>query len=228
MLAQHPNGPENGSGMIILAGSTSIGRGTNREIWERPGHPNQILKTMLPHKLDKYKKRSAFRRAIEDMRIGPYIAFRAEYNCYLKTAYKCVQAGRPIPIAEIGGMVLTDRGLAQVCEKVMDRSGGPAKTVGTLLKEKAFDSELLSLLNDFVESLYSLNVNIQDLTYANIALDEIKGRFILIDGYGDRTLIPLNAWIKPLNQREIDHGFAKMAVGGYLEWDAAFRRFELL
>lgn len=218
---------ENTTGMTILANATPIARGTNREVWDRPGHPDQILKTTQIHKRQKYVGRGPLRQAFDHARLGPYGAFRAEYRCYLKTAYACERAGRPIPIAEIGGLVITDHGLAQVCAKITDASGGLAKTFRTLLAEGAFQKDHLPLLNDFVETLFMLNVNVPDLTYANFVLDEKKQQFILIDGYGDRTFIPARAWIKPLNQRQLDVRFAKMPVQEHLRWDATLRKFAL-
>ncbi len=213
--------------VTILAGTTPIAEGNVRQVWNRPEHPDQLLKTILPRKRRKYENRNAALRVIDNLRLGPYATFKVEYQCYLQTAYQCAKAHRPNPIAEIGGLVLTDHGLAQVCEKVTDSSGGLAKTLGTLLVEGALDRQRVQLLNDLADTLFSLNVNVPDLRSLNIVLDEVKNRFVVIDGYGDKTVFPLRAWFKSLNQNQLNTRFAQMAIKGVLEWDAEQKKFLL-
>ena len=211
--------------VIVLQGSEPIASGTNREVWDRPGHPEQILKTVRLHKREKYDKRSKFQKKIADLRHGPFGVFRSEYRCYLTTAYRCYRLEQNNPIAEIGGLVITDHGLAQVSEKITSSDGALAVRLSHLIKDNRLDVALLNALNRFVETLYRVNVNVPDMTSSNILWDEKRNRFVLVDGFGDRTLIPVLAWIPPLNRRQISMSFARMAESGYLKWDSTTKQF---
>lgn len=214
--------------VTILTGSPPVAEGNVRQVWNRPEHPNQLLKTIRSRKRRKYESRNIVLRAIDNLRLGPYATFKVEYQCYIQTAYRCAKASRPNPIAEIGGLVLTDHGLAQVCEKVTDSSGQLAKTLEALLADRALDAHRVQLLNELAETLFSLNVNVPDLRPLNIVLDEVKNRFVVIDGYGDKTVFPVRAWFKSLNQSQLNSRFAQMAIKGVLEWDPAQKKFSLI
>jgi hypothetical protein len=211
--------------LITLDGSNPIAHGAVRDIWNRPEHPDQIIKTIRMHKRKKYEDRSGPRRVIDDLRLGPYRTFWIEYRCYLKTAFKCVQLQKSLPIAEIGGIVLTDRGLGQVCEKITNSSGDLAQTLKAIAENDNLDGERLVWLNEFTRNIYALNVNVPDLTATNIVLDEAKKRFVLIDGYGDKTVFPIRSSIKFLNQKQIDVRFSDMQKFCNLRWCANTKCF---
>ena len=84
------------------------------------------------------------------------------------------------------------------------------------------------LLNEFIDTLFSLNVNVPDLSSENIVFDEVRNRFVLIDGYGDKTLIPIREWCRPLNQKRLFSRFSEMTGAGYLKWDPHLRKFSLV
>lgn len=214
--------------MTILAGAELLAYGHVRQIWDRPGHPDQILKTIQPYKVEKFASRPAWRQAIDDIRYGPYRTFRIEYRYYARTAFKCSKVGRANPIAEMGGLIVTDLGLAQVCEKITDASGGLAKTLQTLIRERSLTETQVGWLNEFAESLFVLNVSVPDLHVNNIVFDEVKSRFVVVDGYGDKAKIPLRAFFKRLNWSKLEGRFAWMAEPGYLEWDSELRKYSLV
>lgn len=164
---------------------------------------------------------------LDDLRLGPYGTFKMEYKCYLRAAYKCDRSGLSIPIAEIGGLVLTDLGMAQVCEKITDLNGGLAKTLSALLAHGQIDKERLQWLNHFSTTLYALNLNVPDLKPANVVLDEARERFVLIDGFGDKTALPVRSWSKLLNQRQLDVRFSEMTQSGLLHWDVRTKTFSI-
>lgn len=212
-------------GMTILADHKPLAHGSVRDVWDRPDQPGQILKTVRAQKRKKYSQRSVVRRAIDNLRLGPYRTFDVEYHCYLKTAYDCMRLQRPLPIAEVGGIILTDLGLAQVGEKITDSTGQLAQTLKSILCSNNLDSERLGWLNDFVTTLFDLNANVPDLRAVNVVIDETKKRFVLVDGYGDKTLVPLLSWVRPLNQKYLDIQFSKMEEYGCLKWRSETKNF---
>ncbi|WP_299286066.1 YrbL family protein [uncultured Tateyamaria sp.] len=216
------------AGLTILKDYEPIANGEVRDVWHRPGHPDQLLKTIRTYKREKYERRRGLRRALDYFRMGPYGTFRIEYRCYLKTAYRCAQQKRPLPIAEMGGLVITDRGLAQVCEKIADASGNVAQTLEDVLREGPLSDERLKWLNDFVANIFALNVNVPDLRPSNIALDEVNRRFVVIDGYGDKTLIPIRSWLTWLNQKHLDYRFSEMEKHRNLKWSSERQIFTVV
>ncbi|MEP1765071.1 MAG: YrbL family protein [Sulfitobacter sp.] len=215
------------TGFTLLAGRKPIANGAVRDVWDRPGHPDQILKTIRAHKRIKYAQRGVFGRAIDHFRLGPYGTFRIEAQCYLKTAYKCVRQNLPMPIAEIGGLVLTDRGLAQVGEKITNKKGALAETLDSILRRSGLDQQHLTWLNEFAHTLFEVNANVPDLRAVNVVLDEQNDRFVLIDGYGDKTLLPIRTWIKPLNQKNLSTQFEDMEKYGGLTWHSETKSFSI-
>ena len=208
----------------ILEGRQPLARGAVRDIWERPGHPHQILKTIREHKRLKYAGKGSVSSAMDHLRFGPYGTFFIEYRCYMRTAYRCALVGRPIPIVEIGGLILTDLGLAQVCEKISDPGGSLAPTLHDVIEENALTDERLNWLNDLIADLYAVNANVPDLKAKNIVLDQERERFVLVDGFGDKTLLPIRAWIAPLNRRQTEARLRVIADRARLSWDQVAKR----
>jgi len=222
------NATQIASGITILAAQTPIAQGRVRQIWDRPGYPDQVLKTIQPGKRAKFAKRSRLRRALDDIRFGPYRTFRIEYRYYARTAFKCLKAQRPNPIAEMGGLIATDQGLAQICEKITDASGALASTLKVLVEANALDDQKLRWLNECIETLFVLNISVPDLSAENIVFDEVRQRCLVVDGYGDKAKIPFRTWIAYLNRAKLDFRISnKIAIPGRLEWDSQTRRFFL-
>jgi len=215
------------SKMTILSGLTPLAHGAVRDIWDRPDHPDQILKTIRAHKRAKYENRGKLRRTIDHLRYGPYGTFQIEYMCYLNTAYNCMRQNIAMPIAEIGGLILTDFGLAQVGEKISDTTGNLAQTLATILDQGTMTPERLVWLNEFTHNLIKINANVPDLRPVNVVIDERQKRFVLIDGYGDKTLLPVRSWFRTLNQKNLTAQLAKIANHGNLEWHAETHSFSL-
>ena len=88
---------------------------------------------------------------------------------------------------------------------------------------------MLARLNDFTDHVYALNVVAPDLHDTNVVLDEDgpSPRFVLIDGFGDKTVIPLRTWLPWLNGRQLDRRFARFARLAPLDWQPDARRFRL-
>ena len=214
---------------LDLSRTDRLARGKVRDVFARPGHPEQLLKTLRETKRTAYARRRGLIALIKrHIGLGPYRYLLKEYRCYLRVALRAERLDRPIPIAEFGPVIRTDRGLAQVSRRVPDRSGALAPTLRELLRAGPLDPVLLKQLNAFVGDLYDLNVVVPDLTAGNVVLDESvpDGRFLLIDGYGEKAFITLQTYFPALNARALDRGFARIASGSVLRWNGSDRRFE--
>ena len=214
---------------IDLSEVRRLARGKVRDVYARPDRGDQLLKTLRETKRRAYARRSGLRARIKRrLGLGPYRYILKEYHCYLRVAYEAERLDRAIPIAELGAVVRTDRGLAQVAALVPDQHGALAPTLRHLLREGPLRPDALSRLNAFVSDLYDLNVVVPDLSAGNIVFDASLpgGRFLLVDGYGEKAFVPLRSWFPRLNARALDRGFAEIARGRPLRWNGAMRRFE--
>ena len=106
------------------------------------------------------------------------------------------QLGRPPPLAHPRGVILTDRGLGIVVQKIRDREGGLAPTLRRLARQGRIDGELIEALNRFAHDMREFHIIGNDLNPSNIVHEMRHGRsrLVLIDGYGSRNLIPFRRW----------------------------------
>ncbi len=215
--------------MLDLSDAHRLARGKVRDVFARPGRPDQLLKTLRGTKRIAYARRRGVRAWIKRRAgLGPYRYLLKEYRCYLRVAHRAERLDRPIPIAEFGSVVRTDRGLAQVAVRVPDAQGALAPTLRDLMRAGRDDAVPLGPLNAFVRDLYDLNVVVPDLTAGNVVLDASVsgGRFLLVDGYGEKAFVPLRTWFPAINARALGRGFARIAAGSPLRWNGTARRFE--
>ena len=100
--------------------------------------------------------------------------------------------------------------------------------MSVLLREGAFGDGELALLNLFMRDIWTLEVNAPDLSCDNVAFDAEAGQFILVDGIGEKTLLPVRAWIGALNRKKL-HQMAHR-IGGKIKarWNEDARQFTTL
>ena len=212
--------------LVVLSDRERLARGAVRDVYDRPGRPGEILKTMRSRKRAAYGPGAGLGRWLGRMLgLGPYRSFLREYETYLRTGYRADKLGRPIPIAPFGALVRTDEGLALVCAKIADEHGALAPTLRRLMRDGRMDPAMVERLNAFVADVYALGVNVPDMNGTNIVYDPHAMRFVLVDGYGDKTLIPVRRWIPALNRRMIDRRFANMSDPPAMRWDPRRRRY---
>ena len=106
-------------------------------------------------------------------------------------------------VQEIVGFVETDVGMGVMSRAVRDRSGNLAPTLRTLLEEGRFDETGRRHLDEFFEWLLRSVVVIGDLNAGNLVygFDPENGdHFVVIDGIGDKNIIPLSSMSMRLNR----------------------------
>jgi hypothetical protein len=100
----------------------------------------------------------------------------------------------PTCIQKIIGFVDTNYGLGFMVKAETAKNGDYASTLKTLIKTKQVDEHILKKLNEFYVLLTACDLSISDLRPRNIvyAYDTTQGHhFVLIDGIGENTLIPI-------------------------------------
>ena len=221
-LAHHP------AWVIPLAGARRLSRGAEKEVFERPGKPSQVVKVFRD---DVVRHLASSRRLKLVLRrrglVGPYKTMLRQHRAFLDAMLLAPGLGRPPPLAQPRGVVLTERGLGQLCQKIRDETGALAPTLSALARDGRLGAELVAPLNAFVADIYAFNIVVTDLSPPNVVLEARRGRrrFVLIDGFGCRTLVPLRRWSRRANARRLDRLFDTLGGRIGLAWDKKARAF---
>ena len=212
---------------VRLDGVAPVAAGRRRDVFAHPSRANLLLKREKPR--PQHGARSLTDRFRRRRPEGSNKSLVDEYRTYVCVATLADRLDRPVPIAGFGPILRTEAGLAQVWDRVGDGRGGLARTLRAICREGAFDAAMLARLNAFVADVYALNVVAPDLHDTNVVLDEEGDarRFVLVDGFGDKTLVPIRTWLPWLNARQLDRRFARFAGQAPLEWRPDARRFRL-
>ncbi|TNF19521.1 MAG: hypothetical protein EP318_14565 [Rhodobacteraceae bacterium] len=202
-----------------------IACGSERHVYLLPEAPDRLLKVM----------RAKHLRAIEGcddrtwrgwLRIRKaHALFRREQRAWSDAMLRASVRDAWPPLSGIAGLGLTPSGLGEVVERIVDAEGQTAPTLADLL-HAPLSAEMLTALNAFVAALYDWHIPAYDLGPKNILWEDTTGRFVLVDGFGDRSVLPLKTWIRRLNDRRLDRAFAETAQKCPLTWNPRTRAFE--
>lgn len=176
-----------------------IAAGKFRLVYEHPDDRGLLIKVIRPEMIDQrwgggtpwYKRKR---------RMGQYALFMREINEFLAT---CAAEGKVPSFAQrITGLIETDLGLGLIVEAARDREGNLAPPMKELLAEGRFDDEARAALEHFTAELLRSNIVVADMHSGNLvyAHNEAEGNhFLLIDGIGATTLIPVKVWSRRAN-----------------------------
>jgi hypothetical protein len=112
-----------------------------------------------------------------------------------------------LPFARIHGLVSTSAGLGLVVERISGADGGLAPTMIELVANRQFEKRHLEAVERFFARCRDLHVVFGDLTVNNIVYTEARdpdGEFIAVDGFGEKSAIPVHRWSRFLNDRKIE------------------------
>lgn len=134
-------------------------------------------------------------------RVGRFVAVQREVEEYLACHHR---NGRRLPfVQQVFGFEETDLGLGFVTEALRSRQGGIAPSLGALLRSGRYDARVRDAFEKFAADFESSDVVIGDFSAENIVLawDAEHGeRFVLVDGLGCSTFIPLKSWCQVANR----------------------------
>jgi hypothetical protein len=189
------------SQLIHLSGRTPVAKGRMRLVFEHPHDRSLLIKVIRPDVIERrwgagaawYKRRR---------RYGRYTSYLRELQEYI-AAY--AKHGQRLSFAQtITGLVITDMGLGLVVEAVRDEAGELAPSLAGLFLRNAFDKNAQAALEIFLEQIVNSDLLIADLNPGNMVYlnsPDGVGHFVLIDGLGVATILPIKTLLPWFNRR---------------------------
>ncbi len=195
---------------FLLQATEPLYRGYQRLVFQHPDQPELLIKVVRSDYAEaKFGPGSPFHN--RHRRCRHYQVFLRELQEYLVA---CARSADCLPfLQEIVGLVHTDLGLGMVVRKVCGPDGKPAPSLSRLAGQGALDAARMQLLDRCLEVLQASAVVVDDLNPGNLVLGtEPSGaeRWVLIDGLGSSTLIPLKALVPWANRQSKRRRIARL------------------
>lgn len=174
---------------LDLEGERPIATGVKQSVYQHPEEPGHLVKVLT----NGPEERRLLPRYAE-FRYGSFRPWHREMSEYLSILSR---GAREIDrLVGFHGLVSTSKGPGLIVEKLTGPDGGLAPTLRQLVKaskpgsreRRALRRELEALLDD----LFRARIIVGDLHAGNIVqAAERANRLVVIDGLGERTLLPV-------------------------------------
>lgn len=175
--------------------------GNFRTVYEHPEDRNLLIKVVRPEVCEK-RWGSGAPWLDRRRRLKQYTLYFREIHEYLAT---CASEGTPPWFAQkITGLIETDGGIGLVTEALLGRDGNLAPTLKSMIAKDRFHDQEEAALKLCVDAIVESDLVIADLHPGNFVYtySENKGDyFVLIDGIGSTSAIPVKIWFRGLNLR---------------------------
>jgi hypothetical protein len=193
---------------IDLADCTLLKSGRTRNVHEQDGLPGVLVKTLKPELVGRTGHFMAYQWWKKGRPHGAYFSFRREIDEFIVLYRRHYgQNLSALPFARVHGLVVTSAGLGLIVERIAGKDGNLAPTMRELMAQGQFERRHLQAMERFLARCRELHIVFGDLTINNIVYTEARdarGEFVAIDGFGEKSAIPLHRWIKALNDRKIE------------------------
>lgn len=190
---------------LPVAHLTPVATGKTRSVYVHPNNPDLIVKVPTPIYVRqragegaKWHKR-LYRSFI---RSRHFLVFQREIEEHL--AVRAQADPFPPYVQAIVGFVETDRGMGLVSRAVRGRDGALAPTLYEIVRAGRFTPAMREKLEAFYAWMLESPLVVGDLTIVNLVYGyapEVGEHFVMIDGIGDKNLIPFNSLSTRLNRR---------------------------
>lgn len=209
--------------MLKLAHLKPLAIGNVRAIHQHPQEADLLIKTIRAEAL--VRRWDAPGRWLKRLpRVRHYSSFVRELKEYIAVRARSPQ-GIP-PIARMTGIVETDLGLGLVSEKVVAPDGGIAQSLHTIyLRNGGATGWTDTALDCLLAELLRYNVIVGDLHPGNIVYgSDSRGgppQLVLIDGFGEKNILPRNSisrWLNSRNTRRLFRRLRKVLMRPTATW----------
>lgn len=192
--------------LLDLDKQKKIGQGTVKDVYAYPDSESlviKVIKSILVAEDGGFSKHGKFKRSINQ---GIYRQFRREIIQYLELSKKYYLKPETVfPIETPYGLITTSQGLGLVVEKIQS-PGGKSLTLEDISLIGQVEDKHLQALEEFFQRCVDMHVVFGEVNYAGLMYTESRsGRpeFVLVDGIGEKLLIPVRSWFKGINTRYI-------------------------
>ncbi len=184
-----------------------LGKGGQKLVYDHPKDDDKVIKIIMSKHATVTGGRATQNHIRSNRHQGVYRPFRREMIQYLQLCKTHYQENRyTFPIETVYGFMGTDQGLALVTEKIVSPLGVPLAvgSMGTngMIKEK----KVRDALDRFFDDCCDLHIVFGEVNIGGIMYTETRqGRpeFVLVDGIGEKLIIPFRAMSKTVNTRNI-------------------------
>lgn len=216
---------------LVLDPAAKVAEGVERQIYVHPEDPTRLIKIMKARPTERYTRWTFSHLTKRYMPSTRYRAIAKQYDEFRRVMFTHhLDPDFIPPICHLYGFVPTTLGLGGVTERVTDRAGNNAPTLSDMAG--AISDAELAALNVFIARLYDLAICASDLNPANFvygyrhigaAGQRMGPEWVLVDGFGDRTAIPITALSALIRRFALDDGFRRAKPVKGLRWDRARR-----
>lgn len=182
--------------ILTLSNQQPVASGKTRHIYQHPHNPDWLIK--VHHVTSPNAHRAGLAgwfKAVED-RFIYMTGFMREIRTYVYSRYG--DHGDVVRhLIPIIGLADTDLGMGLVVGAARDADGQLAPTLRKVFKRGDMSSVRLEKLRQLLQAIQSTDLVLGDLNQDNIVLahdPEDGDRFVIIDGLGERTVVPLQEW----------------------------------
>lgn len=186
--------------------------GAVRWVFVHPDDPDLIVKVIRTDAIEErfgsktkwYKRPRRYGIYLSYIReIQEFVTIHAKHNTYYHFLQRVV------------GLAQTDLGLGLVLEAIRSPDGGLAPTLRILINTGKYNQTTEDALERFFKQLLEADVIINDLNPGNMVYtysEEHGHYFVLIDGLGNNSIIPLKSISQRLNQRSKQKRFELLRI----------------
>jgi len=193
--------------LLPIADCQYLTRGTIKEVYVHPNWPNAVLKIVRPQLVDNEGNFSAHRGLKRRRSVGIYREFSREISQYLSLCRRNYRNGTmSFPISAPLGFVQTDHGLGLLSERIVDDHGNLAPSIYALLKAGQFSEMHFEALLRFFDDCARLHIVFGEVNWNGILFTTArtgKAEFVLVDGIGDKNILPLKSLFRRLNDQRV-------------------------
>ncbi|MBH0238998.1 YrbL family protein [Methylobrevis albus] len=190
---------QDGMGQTLsLTRQSPLAEGRSRLVYALSERPSLLLKVQKPeppHRgfLSTWRVLASIRKYYK--RIVP---IRREIAEYRRVSDEGEATRRHLQQFE--GLVQTSQGAGLVVAAVRTADGRLGQTLGQSISAGTYDARRHAALLEFLNWFVASKVVAADVHLNNIVYDETSGSMVLVDGIGDKTLIPLRSWSQRINR----------------------------
>jgi hypothetical protein len=191
---------------LSLSHLSPVAGGVDREIYRHPSDPMALVKVVRnANDRDEFiAARAWYSKLFYRLNVRRYrhlIGFLRELREQIAVAAN--GENHLVFLQRVMGLVYTDLGAGLVVVAEYGRDGKLALTLADLIRSGTFDAPAEAAFERFIDQLMASDVIVEDINPRNLVYAysaEAGDHFVLIDGIGFKTLLPLERLHRALNR----------------------------